>query len=208
MTQARPPRADAVRNRRKIMDAAREQITLHGPHVGMDDIAAAAGVAVGTLYRHFPNKADLVAAVIAEYTAQVADDAEAACHRVTSGSPALHEIATFLANVVEASATNHAVKAAAYALGAYPAGSTAEQRASTALSTLIKTGQTEGDIGPDVTIDDIYLLVSTAPTDQPAATRSRWLALMLPGLTTHPTSTAARIHRPRSSRHVGQPPRE
>ncbi|MGW0506673.1 TetR/AcrR family transcriptional regulator [Micromonospora sp. NPDC003241] len=175
------------------MDAAREQITLHGPDIGMDEISAAAGVAVGTLYRHFPNKADLVAAVIAEYTGQVADDAEAACHRVASGAPALHEITTFLTNVVEASATNHAVKAAAHALGAYPAGTDAEERASTALFNLIKSGQTEGDIHPDITVDDIYLLVSTAPTDQPPATRTRWLTLILPGLTTHP-HTSDRSH--------------
>lgn len=43
MTQARAPRADAVRNRKKILAAAREQIAAHGPDVGMDEIAAAAG---------------------------------------------------------------------------------------------------------------------------------------------------------------------
>ena len=40
-----------MRNRSKILDAAREQITARGPDVGMTDIAAAAGGAVGTLYR-------------------------------------------------------------------------------------------------------------------------------------------------------------
>ncbi|GHE98783.1 helix-turn-helix domain-containing protein [Streptomyces griseoluteus] len=52
-----------VRNPTKILTAAGEQTTAHGPEVGMDEIASAAGVAVGTLYRHFPTKTDLVAAL-------------------------------------------------------------------------------------------------------------------------------------------------
>lgn len=185
MAQARAPRADAVRNRKKILDAAREQITLHGPDTGMDEIAAAAGVAVGTLYRHFPTKTDLVAAVIAEYTAHVADDVEGARRRAADGARALDEITGFLARVVEATATNHAVKAAAATLGAQPADTDAEQRASIALAELITTAITDGDIHPDITVNDIYLLISTAPTGQPPANRARWLSLVLTGLTTH-----------------------
>ena len=184
MTHARAPRADAVRNRKKILAAAREQIAQHGPEIGMDEIAAAAGVAVGTLYRHFPTKTDLVAAVIAEHMGQVADDAEAARARQAAGTRALDEIAGFLARVVEASAANHAVKAAAQALGAQPGDQAAEERASAAVATLIVAGQADGDILPDVTVEDIYLLLTTAPTDQPPAARARWLALVLPGLTT------------------------
>ena len=52
MSLDRPMRADAVRNRRKILDAAQAQISEHGPDVGMDEIAKAAGVAVGTLLEH------------------------------------------------------------------------------------------------------------------------------------------------------------
>ncbi|MEV6781756.1 TetR family transcriptional regulator [Streptomyces sp. NPDC051098] len=70
MTPGRAPRADAVRNRNKILAAAGEQITAPGPEVGMDQIAAAAGVAIGTPYRHFPTKTDLVAAVVAEFVAR------------------------------------------------------------------------------------------------------------------------------------------
>ncbi|MGW3444646.1 TetR/AcrR family transcriptional regulator [Streptomyces sp. NPDC001076] len=189
MPQTRAPRADAVRNRKKILDAAREQITAHGPDAGMDEIAAAAGVAVGTLYRHFPTKNDLVSAVIAEHLGHVAEVAEAARERLGSGARAMDEITDFLAYVIEETATNRAVKAAARTLGADPAPGDAEARAGAALATLIQAGQADGDIHGDVTVDDIYLLFNTAPTDQPPATRTRWLALVLTGLTTHTRST-------------------
>ncbi|MDF3313081.1 helix-turn-helix domain containing protein [Rhodococcus sp. T2V] len=184
MTQARAPRADAVRNRTKILSAAREQITAHGPEVGMDQIAAAAGVAVGTLYRHFPTKTDLVAAVVTEYVTRVADDAEGACARVDSGARALDEIAGFLTRTIALTATNQAAKAAAQTLGADPTATAEEDRAGAALAALIRSGQAAGDIHPDVTVSDIYLLFSAAPTDQPQTSRTRWLTLVLPGLTT------------------------
>ena len=81
MTSTRPLRADAVRNRTRIMTAAHEQITEHGPEVSMEQIAAAAGVAVGTLYKHFPNKNDLVASVVAASFETLADDAEECLQR-------------------------------------------------------------------------------------------------------------------------------
>ncbi|MFD9467215.1 TetR/AcrR family transcriptional regulator [Streptomyces sp. NPDC060027] len=191
MTQARAPRADAIRNRKKILAAASEQITAHGPEIGMDEIAAAAGVAVGTLYRHFPTKTDLVAAVVAEFVARVADDAEASLERVTAGGRAAHELAALLGRVVEVSVTDRAAKAAAEALGAEPGDRTDEDRVGTAVAALVHAGQTQGDIHPDITVDDIYLLFSTAPTDQPPAVRARWLALVMPGLAHNRPTTSA-----------------
>jgi len=184
MPQPRAPRADAVRNRKKILTAAGEQITAHGPDVGMDEIAAAAGVAVGTLYRHFPTKTDLVAAVVAGYIARVADDADAALARVADGARALDELTGFLDRVIEASVVDRAVKAAARTLGAEPGDHADEDRASAAVTALIEAGQAAGDVHPDVTVQDIYLLFSTAPTDQPEAVRTRWRTLVVPGLTT------------------------
>ena len=185
VTPPRAPRADAVRNRAKILAAAREQITLHGPDAGMDEIAAAAGVAVGTLYRHFPTKTDLVAAVVAEYVEEVADDADATLSRARSGARARDELSSFLERVVEASASDRAVKAAADALGATPSHLADEDRAGVALTDLIRIGQADGDIHPDVTVADLYLLFTTAPTDRPAEGRARWLELVLRALSTH-----------------------
>jgi len=57
-------RADALRNRQRILDAAREAFTEHGQSAQMDDIARRAGVGVGTLYRHFTTKDLLVGELI------------------------------------------------------------------------------------------------------------------------------------------------
>ncbi|WP_063041643.1 TetR/AcrR family transcriptional regulator [Nocardia pseudovaccinii] len=186
MPPARAPRADAVRNRNKILEAARDQITRCGPDAGMDEIAKAAGVAVGTLYRHFPTKADLVTAIIDEHMSHLADESEAARIRAASGTRALDEITAFLGRVVEASAVSHAAKAAAHALGAAASDKTSEHRATAALAELIQAGKAAGDILADVTVDDLYLLFASAPADQPPTVRARWLSLVLPGLTTHP----------------------
>lgn len=60
VTMTRPLRADAERNRLAILQAARELFALRGFDVPLDDIAAHAGVGVGTLYRRFPNRDELV----------------------------------------------------------------------------------------------------------------------------------------------------
>jgi AcrR family transcriptional regulator len=65
-TSDRPLRADARRNREAIVVAARELFAQHGPATPMDDIAARAGVGVGTVYRHFPTKEALLTELVAE----------------------------------------------------------------------------------------------------------------------------------------------
>jgi AcrR family transcriptional regulator len=71
-------RADARRNRKRILAAAREQFSEHGLDVRVERIARAAGVGVGTVYRHFPNKEDMLEALVDErfaYFAEVAREA-------------------------------------------------------------------------------------------------------------------------------------
>jgi AcrR family transcriptional regulator len=188
-------RADSVRNRAKILAAARTQISAHGPEVGMSEIAAEADVAVGTLYRHFPTKTDLIAAVISEFVTQVADRAEAGHAEVLSGAPAFDELIAFLRYVLEASATNHAVKAAAHALGAQPTELHDERRAAAALSAIIKAASKDGSIRDDLTIEDLYLLMNNAPTDQPTERMYRWLDLVIQGLVPAPLQTSRRRRR-------------
>jgi AcrR family transcriptional regulator len=184
MTQPRvqSARADAVRNRANILDAARRQITAHGPNVGMDQIAAAAGVAVGTLYRHFPTKTDLVAAVVSEFVTYMADSTEAALRRVEDGSPAFDELAGLLRDIVEASVSNQAVKAAAGALNADVDDSEDVQRALSALQSLIDVARGDRAVRADLSIDDFYLLVTNAPSDQRPAVLHRWVELSLFGI--------------------------
>ncbi|MEU6573452.1 helix-turn-helix domain-containing protein [Streptomyces sp. NPDC046805] len=187
MTSPRPLRADAARNRARIMTAAHEQITEHGPGVSMEQIAAASGVAVGTLYKHFPNKTDLVAAVVAAAFTAVAEDAEASLQRADQGSPAITEFTGFLTRLMDVAAHNHAVKAAARDLhadhDAHPAMREVEARAAEALTRLVRAAQEQRGLRADFTVDDVYLLFSTFPADQPPAARERWLALVFTGLT-------------------------
>ena len=59
-------RADAVRNRAKVLEAARAAFAEHGAEAQMEDVARRAGVGVGTVYRHFPTKEALAEALIEE----------------------------------------------------------------------------------------------------------------------------------------------
>ena len=64
--EPRPLRADARRNRERILEAGRQAFAECGRDVQMDEVARLAGVGVGTLYRHFPTKEDLVLALVRE----------------------------------------------------------------------------------------------------------------------------------------------
>ncbi len=59
----RKPRADAERNRDRILDIAKDAFTQFGAEASLDDIAKRAGVGAGTLYRHFPSREALIEAV-------------------------------------------------------------------------------------------------------------------------------------------------
>jgi AcrR family transcriptional regulator len=71
-------RADARRNRERIMSAGRELFACEGPQAQMDEIAAHAGVGIGTVYRHFPTKEALLTAMVRERFQEFAEIAKVA----------------------------------------------------------------------------------------------------------------------------------
>jgi AcrR family transcriptional regulator len=72
-TASRPLRADARRNRERVLAAARETFAEYGLDAQVDDVAARAGVGVGTVYRHFPTKEALLEAIAATGYAEICD---------------------------------------------------------------------------------------------------------------------------------------
>ena len=179
-------RADAVRNRTSILEAARQLVTEQGTEVAMGEIARAAGVAVGTLYRHFPNKADLLAAVVNEYVEILAEDAQDAWARVEAGrADAAQELLEFLERALEMIARSHTAKVVARALGAEVDYAEPETRAIEALERLIEAGREDGRLRSDLTVSDLYILMVFYPGDGSVGVRRRWLELIRPGLLGH-----------------------
>ncbi|MBV9173211.1 MAG: TetR/AcrR family transcriptional regulator [Chloroflexi bacterium] len=78
----RPLRADAQRNRARMLEAARTVFQRDGLAAQMDAIAAEAGLGVGTLYRHFPTREALIDVLIAERMQQLLASAESAANKV------------------------------------------------------------------------------------------------------------------------------
>jgi AcrR family transcriptional regulator len=79
-------RADAQRNLVRVLDAAREVFAEQGIDAPVTDIAERAGVGVGTIFRRFPTKDDLLVAVVEQRTEQLIDAADAALESADAGA--------------------------------------------------------------------------------------------------------------------------
>jgi AcrR family transcriptional regulator len=109
-------RKDAERNRERITTVARDLIAIHGADVSMEAIAAGSCVAVGTLYRHYPTKADLVAAVIELSVEQMAELVLAADAAILAGADIGEELAHLLRSIAARGVENRALRTAALSL--------------------------------------------------------------------------------------------
>jgi AcrR family transcriptional regulator len=76
LTGGLPRRADARRNRQKLLDAARALIDVHGRDLALEEVARQAGVAIGTLYNHFPTRQALFQALFADDADELRQRAE------------------------------------------------------------------------------------------------------------------------------------
>ena len=91
-SHARRPRADATRNRERILDVAKEAFTRDGANASLDDIARQSGVGSGTLYRHFPTRDDLIEAVYRSEVEKLAESEQ----RLASTLPPLKALRAWM----------------------------------------------------------------------------------------------------------------
>jgi AcrR family transcriptional regulator len=148
-------RADAARNRQALLVAARARFARTGDATGMDDVASAAGVGVGTLYRHFPTKTDLVHALYAERLAEFAEQAE----RCTTDPP-WDRLASLVTAMIEAQSTDLALADAPTCEDAATRPELDEARTifKRGLERLIAAAVASGDLRPGVTLGDVVTL--------------------------------------------------
>jgi AcrR family transcriptional regulator len=106
---SRSPRADARRNKETLLDAAASVFVSSGVEAPVRDIAGKAGVGVGTIYRHFPTRADLVIAV---YRHQVEACAEAGPTLLANSDTPYAALARWIDLFVDFLVTKHGLAAA------------------------------------------------------------------------------------------------
>jgi AcrR family transcriptional regulator len=185
-------RVDAQRNRDRILEAARALVAETGVDATMEDIARHAGVAVGTLYRHFPAKEDLVAAVVEDSFAQMASLTEGAMAAVHAGAPPGPAIGELFREIAERHATDQAFKSAAGRLdvnvemaSARPGSPIA--RSVAAITELLQRAQLAGQIRGDLTLADLGVLLAAVPGAGVAAEqRARFVDIVIAGLAAQP----------------------
>jgi AcrR family transcriptional regulator len=184
----RKPRADAARNRSAILDAARAAFTASGPDASLEAVARAAGVGIGTLYRNFPAREDLVAAVYENELSAVLARADAL---LVQHDPdvALREFMRLYAGFI---ATKRGMAESLRAGGTTAAAASAHTRlrVNTVVGSLLAAGVERGVIRDDVSADDVttamigVFLATSAMSDERQV--DRLLDLVVRGL--HPTA--------------------
>ena len=176
-------RADAQRNRERLLEVAREVFAEKGVEAPLEEIARRAGVGIGTLYRHFPTRLDLVGAI---YLDEVNALIRSAADLAENGDP-LEALRGWLERFVDYVATKRGLAGALEELRASGAFAKNQPRINAALGSLLEAGQKSGEIRPDVQASDVVRAVGgicmlserTAP--ERAQTR-RIIELLVDGL--------------------------
>jgi AcrR family transcriptional regulator len=146
---------DAEEKRTRLLRAAGEVFARDGLDAPMPAIAAAAGAGVGSVYRQFPSKRDLLAALVLERLRETEDGAEAAMASIGGPWAALTGLLWTLA---ERQAGDHVLGEAMATVSGHPSVQQALARTLVALERLLAAARAEGRLRPDATTLDLRLL--------------------------------------------------
>jgi AcrR family transcriptional regulator len=178
----RPLRADARRNRERILEAGRAAVARQGTAIQMDDVARGAGVGVGTVYRHFPTKEALIEALVAEKFRVTTEN----IRRALEMDDPWEGFVEALRRNAEVMAADAGLRDALVRLGPAAARHGDDERAELERlgGELIARAQAAGALRDDVTTRDIGALMAglSASMAHPELDWRRHLELLLDGL--------------------------
>ncbi|HWX62253.1 TetR/AcrR family transcriptional regulator [Bradyrhizobium sp.] len=190
-TNLRKPRADAVRNRERVLEAAKAVFSAGGPDASLEAVARRAGVGIGTLYRHFPTREALFEAVYRREVEQLGELAE----QLKREPQPVEALRRWLRSNVEFVATKKGMSAA-LALAAH--GKSSEliafsfERLTKAVGALLDRAVAAGEIRADVSAEDLLraLIGMCYLHDQPGwqASVIRLLDVFIDGLRVRPNA--------------------
>ena len=154
----RPLRADAQRNRERLLAAAMQAFAEEGEEVALESVAARAGVGIGTLYRHFPNRDALV---VAAYQNEV-DELCAAAADLLASVPADEALRAWADRFADYIATKRAMGNALRSAAASdsPLFATTREQILGALRLLLTAGVGDGTLRADVAPSDVIRVIN------------------------------------------------
>jgi AcrR family transcriptional regulator len=184
-TDTKTLRSDARRNRERLVASARELIAREGPDVSVEEITQHAGLGMGTLYRHFPTKDELIDAVLEDSFAELVELAR----RAAAEEDAWTGLATFLEQALARHAANRGLKDVLASREHGRRGAEAmRRRIRPVLHELVERAQAQGTLRADFTSEDLPLVfwtagrvIETTAAFAPEYWR-RYLGLLLDGL--------------------------
>jgi AcrR family transcriptional regulator len=180
---ARPLRADAARNRARVLEVAYETFAAEGLAVPIDEIARRAGVGAGTVYRHFPTKEDLYRAVIEDRINRIVEDARTL---LADADPGEALFAFLRSMVLQWGATDRGLAEALAGLGVdvNTAVPDAEEAFLGLLGDMLRAAQDAGTVRRDLDVRDVKALMVGAQAIQTynAEAAERLTEVVLDGL--------------------------
>jgi AcrR family transcriptional regulator len=181
----KPLRADARRNRARVLEAAGEVFATKGVTASTEEIARHAGVGVGTVFRHFPTKEALLEAVLVEHFGRLAEEARGLAGAEEPGAAFFD----FLVRIANQSATKNAFTDALTKAGINVEYTVAEvgRELWSAVTTLLTRAQQAGAARVDVHTGEVIALIVGASRAAEYASRdpdlqARAIAVILDGL--------------------------